>query len=147
MDDFPLRMLWLKAEGYCCSQIMLILALETQGRTNIELVRAAGGLCYGIGLSAETCGALSGASCVISLYAGKGSTEETPDYRYSLMANELTDWFKERARETYGGIRCEDILARHPDKRICGQIVTETYEVAMDILVAHGFDPSKGRDG
>jgi C_GCAxxG_C_C family probable redox protein len=146
MDDFPLRMLWLKAEGYCCSQIMLILALEAQGKTNTDLVRAAGGLCYGVGASGETCGALTGASCIISLYAGKGSTEETPDYRYALMANELTGWFKGKAEEIYGGLRCEDILTQHPDKRICGQIVTETYSMAMDILVAHGFDPGRGRD-
>jgi C_GCAxxG_C_C family probable redox protein len=146
MDDLALRMLRLKGEGYCCSQIMLILALEAQGRTNAELVRAVGGLCYGIGMSGDACGALSGASCLISLYAGKGSSEETTDYRYALMAGELIDWFKRRAEETYGGMRCEDIILKHPDKRICGQIVTETYSMAMEILMAHGFDTGKGRD-
>ena len=146
MDDLLLRMSRLKAEGYCCSQIMLILALEVQGKTNTDLVRAAGGLCYGIGLSGETCGALSGGACIISLYAGKGSGEETPDYRYALMANELMNWFKERAEQAYGGVRCEDILLKHPDKRVCGQIVTETYTMAMEILMAQGFDPGKSRD-
>jgi C_GCAxxG_C_C family probable redox protein len=146
MDDLSLRILRLKTEGYCCSQIMLVFALEAQGKTNTDLVRAAGGLCFGVGLSGETCGAFSGGACILSLYAGKGSSEETPDYRYALMVNELMSWLKERAKETYGGLRCEDILARHPDKRMCGQIVTETYGMAMEILRAHGLDPCRGRD-
>jgi hypothetical protein len=30
MDDTSLRMLQLKMEGYCCSQIIMIIALEAQ---------------------------------------------------------------------------------------------------------------------
>ena len=41
MDDVTLHMLELKGKGFCCSQIILILALENQGRTNPDLVRAA----------------------------------------------------------------------------------------------------------
>jgi len=146
MDDLPQRMLRLKSEGFCCSQIMLILALEAQGKSNTDLVRAAGGLCYGVGLSGEICGAFSGGACIISLYAGKGLNEETLDDRYALMVNELMDRLKERAEEAYGGLKCDDILGLHPDRRICGQIVAETYGMAMEILLAHGIDPGKGRD-
>jgi hypothetical protein len=67
------------------------------------------------------------------------------DYRYPLMAGELVDWFNERAEQAYGGVQCEDILLKHPDKRVCGQIVTETYNMAMEILTAQGFDPGKAK--
>lgn len=146
IDDLSLRILRLNGAGYCCSQIMLILVLEAQSKTNADLVRAMGGLCFGVGLSGEVCGAFSGGACILSLYAGKGSSEETPDHRYPLMIDELMSWSRKRAEELYGGIRCDDILTRYPDRRICGQIVTETYGVVMEILVAHGFDLSRGRD-
>ncbi len=145
MDDLAFLILRLRIQGYCCSQIMFVLALRAQGKTNADLVRAAGGLCNGAGESGEICGAFSGGACIISLYAGKGTDEESTDDRYSLMVNELMEWADSKAAQEYGGIRCEEILRRHPNKTICGQIVLETYEKVMDILKDHGFDPALGK--
>jgi len=58
LDEIVLRMLQLRQKGYCCSQILLILALDSEHKTNTDLVRAARGLCYGMG-SGEVCGCLS----------------------------------------------------------------------------------------
>ncbi len=69
--DLTLQMMKLHAKGYCCAQVILILALEAQGKINEDLVRSVGGLCFGINWSGEVCGALSGGACLISLYAGK----------------------------------------------------------------------------
>ena len=102
MDDMVFRLMGLKAGGFCCAQIILILALEAQGKTNADLVRSMGGLCFGINGSGEVCGALSGGACLISLYAGKGSGEEAPDDRYTAMAGESVDWFRASGRETAG---------------------------------------------
>lgn len=146
MDEVSLRMLQLKQEGFCCTQIMLIMALEVQGITNRGLIRAAGGLCYGVGMSGEICGALSGGVCLLSLYAGKGSGDEQGDERLPLMMEELREWFREISGASYGGIRCDEILACHPDMTACGLIVASTYSKAMEILLAHGFNPSRGRD-
>jgi hypothetical protein len=143
MDDIGIRMLQLKMEGYCCTQIMLLMALETQGKTNADLVRAAGGLCFGAGMSGEICGALSGGACLISLFAGKGSGEEKADLRLPSMMNELVWWFREGPGATYGGIRCDDILTRYPDKSACGPIVAATYTRAMEILSDNGLGPGK----
>lgn len=145
MGEVIFEMLTLKARGYCCAQIMLICALEAQGKTNADLVRSVGGLCFGIN-SGEVCGALSGGACLISLYAGKGADAETPDDRYLLMVAELGDWFNDAAGE-YGGTRCDDILEKFPDRSICGRIVADTYGKCMEILVSHGFDFAAGKQG
>jgi C_GCAxxG_C_C family probable redox protein len=147
MDDMILRLMRLKAKGFCCAQIILILALEAQGKTDADLVRSAGGLCFGIYGSGEVCGALSGGACLISLYAGKGGDEEAFDDRYMAMMGELVEWFGGAADDEYGGTRCHEILEKFPDRSICGRIVSDTYEKCMDILVSHGFDPAVGKNG
>ncbi len=147
MDDFSLRMLQLKKDGFCCSQMMLILALEAQGRSNVGLVRAAGGLCYGVGTGREVCGALSGGSCLLSLYAGKGTSEEQVDERFHPMVTELAQWFREAHGVEGGGVGCNDILTVHPGGSACGEIVATTFSKAMEIVMAHGLDPSAGREG
>lgn len=146
MDDLIFRLIKLKAKGFCCAQILLILALEEQGKTNPDLVRSAGGLCFGINGSGEVCGALSGGACLISLYAGQGSDEEMQDDLYPTMMGELVAWSRDAAAE-YGGTRCKEILEKFPDRGICGQIIADTYRKCMDILASHGFDPAVGKNG
>jgi C_GCAxxG_C_C family probable redox protein len=143
-DDIAFRLMGLKAKGFCCAQIILILALEAQGKTNADLVRSVGGLCFGINGSGEVCGALSGGACLISLYAGKGSGEEAADDRYAAMAGELVNWFRASAGE-YGGTRCGEILEKFPDRSMCGRIVADVYGKCMDILMSRGFDPAAGK--
>lgn len=147
MNDTLFQLIELKAKGYCCSQIMMLLALEKLDRQNVDLVKALGGLCYGILGSGEVCGALSGGACLIALYAGKGSDDEEPHDQYLAMLVELVDWFKETAHQDYGGTRCDDILSKYPDRSICGLIVADTYQKCMEILSGHGFSVSANRDG
>jgi len=142
VDDLTLQMMKLHAKGYCCAQVILILALEAQGKINEDLVRSVGGLCFGINWSGEVCGALSGGACLISLYAGKGSDEEVPDSQCLSMVGELIEWFTIAADDEYGGTRCHEILEKYPDRSVCSLIVVDTYKKCMEILVAHGFDPS-----
>lgn len=145
MNDTILRLVKLKGMGYCCSQMMMILALEQQGKINQDLIKSLGGLCFGIYGTGEACGALTGGSCLISLYAGKGSDEETASGKYITMIRELSDWFHGMADEEFGGIRCDAILNKFPDKSMCAQIVADTYQKSMDILHENGFDPEAGR--
>jgi len=147
MDDIIFQLMRLKAKGYCCAQMILIPALEAQGKTNADLVRSIGGLCFGINWSGEVCGALSGGACLISLYAGKGSDEEVSDDQCTTMMGELVDWFSRAADEEYGGTRCNEILERYPDRSICGRIAADTYAKCMEILVSHGFDPAVSKNG
>lgn len=147
MTDVLLRLIKLKKRGFCCAQILLILGLEAQGKTNPDLVRSMGGLCFGIAEGGEICGALSGGACLISLYAGKGGEEEQADARQEAMLAELAAWFRHQAEADYGGTRCGEILGRFPDYGKCGQIVAETYGKCLEILNSHGLDPAiaKGR--
>ncbi|NLT17733.1 MAG: C_GCAxxG_C_C family protein, partial [Clostridiales bacterium] len=79
MDDFLMRLMELSSQGFFCSQILLMLRLEAEGKQNPDLVRALGGLAGGLGFSGKTCGALTGGACLIAYYAGKGAPDERAD--------------------------------------------------------------------
>lgn len=143
-DDILFQMLPLAQRGYCCSQILLLLALEAQGKENPGLIRAAGGLCKGLGHSGKLCGVLTGGACLIGFYAGKGSDEETEHERLNLMISELTEWFREHIGTEYGGINCRDILKdlpdQKPDRIRCANILAKTYMQVMSILAENEID-------
>ncbi|MEJ2718289.1 MAG: C-GCAxxG-C-C family protein [Deltaproteobacteria bacterium] len=147
MNDVTLRMIKLAAQGFFCSQILLFLGLEAQGKQNPDLIRAMNALAGGLGFSGDTCGALSGGACLLGLYAGRGSADEETDPKLELMINQLVDWFTREYTTLYGGIRCNDILADDPtNQRIrCPGIVKNTYDKVASLLVENGFDLSEGR--
>ena len=149
-DDVSGEVMRLGHAGYCCSQIMVRLALDLQGRENPELVRSMAGLCRGLAQGSQTCGALTGAACVLGLYAGKGTDGESEHERMALMLEELTDWFGCTACSGLPGVRCQDILGgpdQPPDPARCGGLVAEAWRKVVEILSENGFDPTEGRDG
>ncbi|MGD2270755.1 MAG: C-GCAxxG-C-C family protein [Desulfobacterales bacterium] len=137
------RMIELAENGYNCSQILVILALEREGKENTGLVRAMSGLGDGCGFFKETCGVMTGAASLISWYAGKGSDGEKESERLLPMLEELGDWFREQIGEKYNGTRCEDIVGKlvgtTEGKQICGGVLFRTYEKVNSILVSNGF--------
>lgn len=148
MQATVFRMMELVHEGFYCSQVLVQLGLEAQGKRNPDLVRAAGGLALGTGAGEGTCGTLTGAACLLSLYGGKGRPDEEEHEVLRSMLLELWRWFETRFGEAFGGITCSRILEDGADRRRrCGPIVAETYEKAVEILTDHGFDLSRGRDG
>jgi C_GCAxxG_C_C family probable redox protein len=142
-----LKMLELTGQGFHCSQILLSLGLEAQGKSNPDLIRAVSGLAGGVGFCGDTCGALTGGACLIALYAGRGTPEEEDHPRLNLMINELVEWFTAEFSECYGGIHCREILAEDPANRTvrCPGIVTKTYQKVKSLLLENGFDLSRGR--
>lgn len=147
MIDELLRMLELTGKGFQCSQILLALGLEAQGKENPDLLRAIGGLNGGVGSCGDICGALSGGACLLSLYAGKGMPAEEADHRLILMIDELVEWFTGEYSERYGGIDCKDIIGddRQNQAIRCPEIVTGVFNKVKEILVDYGFDLSEGR--
>ncbi len=145
MDDLMLRLMELKHKGYYCSQIMMLLALEYQDKTNPDMIRAMSGLAFGVGIG-EVCGALTGGACILSLYGGKGLDDEEENPFLMTMLEELGDWFKATYGEMYGGISCETI-SEDGTKRIerCGPLVAATYQKVLEILIENDFDLSEGR--
>ena len=144
MDDTMLRMMQLAAKGYYCSQIIVQLALDARGEENPALVRAMAGPAFGCGGGHASCGALTGGCCLLAMYGAKGSDAETESERLMLMLNLLSEWFEQQVGSRYGGIVCETITGEDGPaaaRQRCGSIVADTYAKAMEILVAHGFDP------
>ena len=137
--DLMERMLELSQQGYYCAQIMLMLALESEGKENPDLVRAMGGLNGGLGNCGEVCGCLTGGACFLSYYAGKGEEDELPHEDLDAMIGEYLDWFREYTLE-YGGTDCRRILEGDPRNKIqrCPLIIEAALEQCMSLLEEHG---------
>ncbi len=147
MNPALLDIMPLAAKNYCCSQILVLLALRAQGVENWELVRAASGVCHGMGASGLTCGILTGGCLVLGLYVGRGREEEMADERADLLVTEYVEWFSERATSQYGGISCQSILGDgRPDASRCGGLMAEAWDKILTILAEAGLDPSLPRE-
>ena len=149
MNDTFMRMLELSQAGFYCSQILLILALEAQEKENPDLIRAMSGLIGGMGFSGKTCGALTGGTCLLGLYAGKGCVEEMEDSRLNDMVKELVTWFEQECCAPYDSMDCFAILENNPANRQvrCPQLVLNTLAKAEEILAANGYSLSGQREG
>lgn len=141
MSDLD-RMKELKQQGFFCSQILMTLGLELQGKENPELIRAMNGLAGGLGFSGETCGALTGGACLLGVYAGKGASTEEENLRLNFMIEDLVKWFKQGYGQEYGGIRCETILSGVSNGQAtrCPVMVAGTFQKVKELLVENGFD-------
>lgn len=143
MNEIQLDILRLKNQGFCCSQIMVHMALDIQGKENPGLLRAMNGLCKGFLSTSGTCGVLTGAACILACYAGKGRADEEADDKLPLMLTELDQWFEEVAIARFGGSRCADIVDNfQPDMTVCGTLIAEGFGRTMAMLVDNGFDPA-----
>ena len=143
MEDID-RIKELKGQGFYCSQILMIMALDLQGKTNPDLVRSMNGLIRGMGDTGEICGALTAAACVLGLYAGKGLPEEDEQLQVDFMVQDLVNWFKETNIPRYGGIRCEEIITGEISNRMtrCPMLVSESFQKVKELLVENGYDLS-----
>ena len=138
MDDIELylRMLEMSKQGFECAQILMMLALESEGKEDGDLLRAVGGLNNGLADKSGPCGALLGCCCVISYFAGKGDADELEDPALRDMISEFTNWFKEEYGKLYGGHICAEILNEDPGNKLarCPEIVKASFLKAMEIL-------------
>jgi len=142
-DELVNRMIQLAESKYNCSQIMMVLALEQEGRENSELVRAMSGLGDGCGFFQETCGIMTGAASILAWYAGKGADNEEESEKLLPMLENFGDWFRQEIGARYAGTRCNEIvgdLVGTPDgKQICGSIIFQTFGKVNEILASKGY--------
>jgi hypothetical protein len=142
-DEMVNRMIQLAENKYNCSQIMMVLALEQEGRENSELVRAMSGLGDGCGFFQETCGIMTGAASILAWYAGKGADDEKESEKLLPMLEDLGDWFRQEIGARYAGTRCNEIVGDRvgtPDgKQICGSIIFQTFGKVNEILAYNDF--------
>ena len=138
-DSF--HMMELGMQGYNCSQIMLLMALEAQHKENPDLIRAMTGLLAGMGCG-KTCGALTAGCCLLGLYAGKGPAENSADERLAPMLNSFVEWFEAEFTARYGGATCDQILNDNAHNKLarCPGIVSESLDKLKEILAEYGFE-------
>lgn len=134
----------LGGQGYCCSQILVLLAMRNAGMECAPLVRAMAGLCNGFGDCSGACGVLTGGLAVLGLYAGRGDINQTTDYteQLPLLLESYRDWFNE-VTTVYGGASCEVIMDGNcgvVDPIKCGGLLTEAHEKIMQILLENDID-------
>jgi len=142
-DEMVNRMIQLAGNKYNCSQIMMILALEQEGRENPSLVRAMSGLGDGCGFFQETCGIMTGAASILAWYAGKGADDEEESEKLLPMLEDFGDWFRQEIGARYAGTRCNeivgDLVGTDEGKQICGSIIFQTFGKVNEILASNNF--------
>ncbi len=141
MNEDTIRMMELAAQGFQCSQILMLMALEGQDRQNPDLVRAMSGLLGGMGCG-KTCGTLTAGCCVLALYAGKDSADNNVDDRLQGMLSRFVDWFETEYATHYGSIDCAEIV--HDDMRNkmtrCPVIVAESLDKLKELLAENNYE-------
>ena len=111
-------------KGYCCSQLVAIIAgLEVLDEENDGLLRSLRGLCIGM-YNKKACGALTGGACALSLHLEGGRLQEA--------CRELAEWFEQR----FKSVDCMDLNgAASVPTMICMDIVRETCEKCLEMLM------------
>jgi len=124
MSTIEGRIYDLKIQGYCCSQLVGIIAgLEPLDEDNESLVRSLRGLCFGM-YAQKVCGALTGGACALSLHLEGINLAEA--------CRDLTEWFEVR----FGGVSCEDLVGRGGRSAlVCMDAVKETCEKCLEMLI------------
>ncbi len=132
----------LKAQGFYCSQILILMGLEMKVKQNPDLVKAMHGLAGGIGFNGLLCGALTGGASLLGLYAGKGLPEQESDGKLEIMLGELVYWFKGEFGAR--GMNCDQILEGSQSNipLRCPTMIASVFQKCKEILVENGFDLS-----
>ncbi len=143
MNDLAFKIFKLSASGFCCTQIMLKLALDEEETENNDLIRAVNGLCNGIGGTQKTCGVLSGGIGILGLYAGKGSEREYARENFSRMMHEFLEWFE----GSFESLECEQLigLTKFEDgdqsyQVKCGDMLVKSYTKICEILSEYDYE-------
>lgn len=158
MNPLLLDILPLVREGYCCSQILILMALRARGEEKPGLVRALWGLCEGMAQSGQGCALLSGGVCLLSYLAGRGGADDEAHPMAVPLINEYVAWFTSRISPC-GGTDCprvaawlgknagRDVSEEHfvPDMELCGELLAECWEKLLELLAAYDIDISSAR--
>ena len=117
----------LQAEGLCCSQIIMQMALYKRNSENEEMMDALAAFSGGL-KTGHNCGALIGGALVLAM----------ADKRLSkITIPEFIRWFE----EIYGHVDCVKIGGENGEKRaeICPEMIQNSYFKALEILEKYGL--------
>ena len=134
--------------GMCCSQLLAALALQVRGEENTDWLRAARGLCHGVGQSGGPCGLLGGGAMILAYLSGQ---DNEPHPMLEAMCNDYAEWFY-GASADFGGYGCEQISAGlmrqagavsddgRPDMQVCGELLARCWGTILEILENYNVD-------
>ena len=154
-----------KYESECtgCAQCAIAAILEALGIWNDDIFKAGSGLADGLGLTGDgTCGALTGASIVISYLFGR-EHKDFKDIFKPFKSYELVKKLHSQYIQQYGSCRCHDVqkslMGRtwnfwDPDDiaeafapggilEHCPNLVGNIARLATKIILDEGFDLKK----
>ncbi len=139
MDLFD-RILELTRQGFFCSQILMQLGLDADGKENPQLIRAMGGLNGGLGFTENVCGCMTGGCCLLSYFLGKGEGDELEDPEFRQTLGGFVKWFEAKSGDEFGGVTCRDITGGGVGRRLehCPGLISDSFEKCMEILSEKG---------
>ncbi len=157
MNPLLLEIVPLVKQGWCCSQMLMLLLLQALDKENPDLIRSVHGLCHGLGGTEGPCGLLTGGACVLGCAAGRGRPEESAHPSFAPLLNDYQQWFAERTG-AYGGIACFQVMeglsadtgvqkpgaGEAPSPALCGDLFAECWEKILSLLEAYEI-PLEGR--
>ncbi|MBQ9407037.1 MAG: C_GCAxxG_C_C family protein [Desulfovibrio sp.] len=142
MHPLMLELLPWVRQGYCCSQLLVLLMLQAMNRDSPDAVLAARGLCHGIGQSDGPCGLLTGGACALTLACG----EDAHPSLFTPLLHDYATWFATRTNP-YGGWRCGQVVqglgAGHdtqPEPTACGALLAECWERMLELIQEYNLD-------
>lgn len=142
MDELLMRITEMMSEGFGCSQIMVRLVHEMQGKEDEEMMRALCGLRGGM-LTQRDCGTLTGGCCMLASFCGSGRPHEETGIGYPDMIVDFANWFEEH----FGSAECAKLVGPTMEERmkVCPGYMKESFEKCMELVYAHGYDPTEAR--
>ncbi|MCK4703368.1 C_GCAxxG_C_C family protein [Candidatus Bathyarchaeota archaeon] len=94
------------AEGFLCSEAVLLALSESMGVESEFIPRIATGFAAGVARTGNVCGALSGAVMGLGLRYGRDAPETEPDRRPHWFSR----WAAEAFETAYGSVTCLGVL-------------------------------------
>ena len=142
MNANLLEILPLAHQGYCCSQILMILTLQAQNHENDGLVRAMSGLCFGMADSGQVCGLLSGGAVVLGYLSGKGAANEQALTMHKAIINEYVLWFEDHIKSKHASTKCEDIVGLNQTASLhhCGELLLLCWQKILELCDSYAID-------
>ncbi len=139
------------AEGFLCSEAVLLALSKTIGVENNIIPRIATGFGGGIGRHGEICGALSGAIMGLGLHFGRDHPSETAedqspyDYSHVIVNHFITRFGYIRCKDILGlDISCEEGVNQYRQDKLwetkCRDIIKIAAGLAYDVLEANNTD-------
>jgi C_GCAxxG_C_C family probable redox protein len=140
-DPNVMRALNLFNKGFNCSQFILAAFAKDFGMDEVQALKLAAGLGGGMGSTARTCGAVTGAFLVIGLKYGshKAEDKDSKAKTYAKVREFIEEFEKKR-----GSIECKQLVgidissetgfAEARDKKLFKTICPEVVEEAEAIL-------------